>query len=279
MAQKVKTIKIAHEAPKSIFKKVQGWTDYDYALVHLFEEDPEYLQMFKDAVAKGREVILDNSIFELGTAFDPEKFVHWINELQPTWYIVPDVLEDSRRTIDNMKNWLMYWKPKITAPSKMIGVIQGKTYREIEDCYLYMDKVAQVDKIAISFDYSYYTKTFSHPDKLISFMLGRVKLIGDLLRSGVLNTEKPHHLLGCAIPGEGIFYPWEQFPFIESVDTSNPIVHGMENFVYKGSLGMQWKSSKKLYTLINDNVTLSQWNVIVKNIQEFKRLWRGNYGI
>ena len=34
-------IKIAHEAPKSIFHVVQKATDYDYALVHLLEEDEE----------------------------------------------------------------------------------------------------------------------------------------------------------------------------------------------------------------------------------------------
>ena len=31
-------MKIAHEAPLSIFDRVQVLTDYDYALVHLFEE-------------------------------------------------------------------------------------------------------------------------------------------------------------------------------------------------------------------------------------------------
>jgi len=36
-------IKIAHESPKSIFDTVQNYTDYDYALVHLFEEDEGYL--------------------------------------------------------------------------------------------------------------------------------------------------------------------------------------------------------------------------------------------
>ena len=39
-------IKIAHESPKSIFTDVQQVTDYDYALVHLFEEDEEYLEQF-----------------------------------------------------------------------------------------------------------------------------------------------------------------------------------------------------------------------------------------
>ena len=58
-------IKIAHESPKSIFTDVQQVTDYDYALVHLFEEDEQYLEQFKVALRKGREVILDNSIFEL----------------------------------------------------------------------------------------------------------------------------------------------------------------------------------------------------------------------
>jgi hypothetical protein len=67
-------IKIAHESPKEIFEEVQRYTDYDYALVHLFEEDKGYLDQFKKAAAKGREIILDNSIFELEEAFDADKF-------------------------------------------------------------------------------------------------------------------------------------------------------------------------------------------------------------
>ena len=67
-------IKIAHESPKGIFKEVQKFTDYDYALVHLFEEDKEYWNQFKEAALKGREIILDNSIFELEEAFDAKKF-------------------------------------------------------------------------------------------------------------------------------------------------------------------------------------------------------------
>ena len=43
-------------------------------LVHLFEEDQEYFNQFEEAINKGREVILDNSIFELEEAFDAVKF-------------------------------------------------------------------------------------------------------------------------------------------------------------------------------------------------------------
>ena len=98
-------IKIAHESPKSIFEEVQKFTDYDYALVHLFEEDAEYLKQFERAVKRGREVILDNSIFELEEAFNADRFNDWVQYLRPTWYIVPDVLEDGYATIDKMEDW------------------------------------------------------------------------------------------------------------------------------------------------------------------------------
>ena len=272
-------IKIAHECPKDIFRSIQTITDYDYALVHLFEEDAEYLQMFKQAVHMGREVILDNSVFELEEAFNPERFVYWINELKPTWYIVPDVLEDSKGTINNMKDWLENWKPKVIVPSKMIGVAQGKTYQDVAECYKFMVNEAKVDKIAISFDYSCYLQAFPHPNKLISWAVGRARLLGYLESAGILRKDVPHHLLGCGIPGEGIFYTQPEFDWIDSMDTSNPVVHGLKRIPYKGPLGLEFKSSTKLYTMINEKVTPDQWSVVYDNVKEFRRLWGGNYGI
>ena len=197
-------IKIAHESPKACFDTIQSMTDYDYALVHLFEEDPEYLELFKDAVAKGREVILDNSIFELEEAFDAERFAYWINELKPTWYIVPDALENTKKTLSNMAEWNLKYADEVTG--KKIGVVQGKSYSEIVGCYDYMANIADVDMIAISFDYSYYEQKVPHPNKYVSWMLGRVQLLSCMLRDGVIDTDKPHHLLGCGLPQEFSFY-------------------------------------------------------------------------
>ena len=272
-------IKIFHEAPKSIFKHVQEFTDGDYALVHLFESDPEYFAFFENAVKEGREVILDNSVFELEKAFDPERFLYWINRLKPAYYIVPDVLEDAEGTIGNMVDWIENYKPRVVAGPKMIGVVQGNDYESIEQCYLYMDRQANVDKIAISFDYGYYQDSYPHPNKLISWSLGRVKLLGDLERSGVLNKHKPHHLLGCGTPGEGIFYSQPEFNYIDSVDSSNPTLHGYLGIRYKEAIGLASKSPTKLYTIMNNDVDLYQWKDIFYNISEFRRLWRGNYGL
>ena len=57
-------IKIAHESTKSIFNDVKKYTDYEYELVHVLEEDEEYLEQIKEAVKKEREDIIDNEIIE-----------------------------------------------------------------------------------------------------------------------------------------------------------------------------------------------------------------------
>ena len=265
-------IKIAHESPKEIFEEVQSLTDYDYALVHLFEKDSTYLDQFKRAVSKGREVILDNSIFELEEAFDAHKFAYWVKELRPTWYIIPDALEDAEKTMQQAANWT---KNHSDVPGKSIGIVQGKTYREIKDCYRAMDEIANVDMIAISFDYSYYTESYPHTNKYVSWMLGRVKLLGDLLRDGVINKDKPHHLLGCGLPQEFSFYKHSDYDWIYSLDTSNPIVHGIKGITYSSD-GLWSKEKQKLHELINSDISIKQLDTVRNNIQKFKWFTNGN---
>ena len=264
-------IKIAHESPKAIFDDVKRFTDYDYALVHLFEEDEEYLEQFKESVRKGREVILDNSIFELEEAFDADRFAYWIKELKPTWYIVPDALENAKKTLQQMAAWNMRHSD---IPGKKIGVVQGKTYSEIVNCYDYMANIAGVDMVALSFDYSYYEEKFQHPNKYVSWMFGRVQLLGRMLKEGVITTDKPHHLLGCGLPQEFAFYRNAGYDWIYSLDTSNPVVHGLLGIEYRDS-GLWSKESQKLFTMINSDVSNTQLRDIKYNVNMFRQLTNG----
>ena len=260
---------ISHEVPKCLFEKSLDFNDYDYALVHLFDEDPEYLEFYKNSVKNGRHVLLDNSIFELGEAYDNDLFAKWVEELKPTEYIVPDALEDVAKTIDQMESWnRAYGK----LPGKRIGVVQGKTPEEIADCYVYMDKHADVDKIAISFDYSLYEQIIPHENKYMSWMLGRATMLANLLNSGIINTKKPHHLLGCGLPQEFALY--HSYKWIESVDTSNPIVHGIKGIAYK-QYGLQTKESIKLVDLLDVEINNEQLYDINHNINYFRTYVNG----
>jgi len=270
-------MKVAHECPKSIFKDVQSKTDYDYFLVHLFEEDPEYLKLAEESVASGREVVLDNSIFELGEAFNMQKFADWVNKLKPTYYIVPDVLDDAWGTISNMSKWCKEYKSQIDPSCKMIGVVQGSNLVDIETCYAYMDKVANADKIAFSFDSKFYELICPHRDKLMSWMMGRRILLAEMLAKGLINTNKPHHLLGASYVEEFKFYNEEDYSWIDSVDTSSPIVCSLKGMSYDLALGNMSKPSEKLYTLINAELDDNQKALVDWNIQVFKTMCNGNW--
>lgn len=261
-------IKIAHESPTGLFYYIQSKTDYDYCLVHLLEEDETYKQLFIKA-CKEREVILDNSIFELGEAFDMKKFSEWVKVLKPTWYIIPDALEDYRKTVYNAYGWDAFYRKD--TPGKAIGVVQGKTYDEIVACYQELDQKLNLDMIAISFDYSFYESLVPNPNKLVSWMLGRVTLLGMLEKDGIINKTKPHHLLGCALPQEGMFY--KGYDWIYSMDTSNPVVHAIKEKMYNKE-GLWTKDSQKLFELISYSADKVNLNILNKNVDLFKDWWQ-----
>jgi len=260
-------IQVAHEAPISILSAIQKVTDYDYCLVHLFETHPAYKSFFEQSLQQGRQVLLDNSIFELGTAFDSDKFAKYVSELKPSFYIVPDVLEDG---YESVKKYSEFTAKYPDLPGLKIGVVQGKTYDELVDCYKYMAEYA--DYIAISFDYKYYIATGLGKSKLERFCNGRQNFIQDLISDGFWNWSKPHHLLGCSLAKEFRYYIDKNITNIRSCDTSNPVVAGIKGLRYNGDLGLQDKPSVKLADLIDHNVNPIQKSDILYNVDQFKKI-------
>ena len=268
------------------------YNDFDYALVHLFETHPEYYSFFKQSLLRGREVLLDNSIFELGHAFDPVKYANYVEELKPTYYIVPDVLEDSLATMASFHKFKLQY-PDL--PGLTIGVVQGKTYKELVECYKYMS--SRADYIAISFDYSWYEtvgyyernirpstvateeeqtlareliKQDEHREKLELLADGRRKFINMLIEDGIWNHNKPHHLLGNSLPQEMKHY--KGISSIRSVDTSNPVVAGIKGIRYIKDYGMVQKPSTLLADLIDHQVSEEERQDIMYNTQQYKNL-------
>ena len=260
-------IKRFHEAPKSIFKKVQELTDGDYFLVHLFETDPEYFQLAKEAVAAGREVILDSSTFELGKAFDMERYAYWIEELNPTYYVIPDALDDTEKTKSLANRWISLFAPSL--PGHMIGVVQGKNYEECAHLYMWLDReLDPEDKIALSFDSKWYEQAYPHPNKLVSWCYGRIFFINRMIRDGIINPERKVHLLGCSLPIEFAHYREKEHSFIDSVDTSNPVSVGMEGIEY-GRWGMTRKPEGKMCDMMDYQIEPWKWDDIKYNIYTF----------
>ena len=262
-----------HEAPKCLFNEVQKVTDGDYALVNLFAEDPEYYQLFVDALAAGREVILDNGVFELGSAWDAEEFAGWVRKLQPTYYIVPDVLENCAGTVVSFFEFINKF-PDL--PGKRIGVAQGESYDHMVACYRAIEPYC--DMVAISFDFSWFQNPNSASSPCTQAMVGRRMMLKRMVDEFVINPSKPHHLLGVMLPQEVRYYtnPAQlgMFDWIYSIDTSNPVVHGLKGIRYMGH-GLDTKESQKLYTMINADVDYQQLQDVLYNIEQFRRFCDG----
>lgn len=266
-------IKVSHEVPISMLQESKLFNDFDYALVHLFKTHPHYYQYFYNARHLfGREVLLDNSIFELGVAFEASEFLKWVVKLRPSCYIVPDVLENGHKTMQQFELWNRlvddFKQNELVTPIRKIGVVQGKSFSELVECYQFMCKNA--DQLAISFDYSYYQTTGLGRTQLERYATGRQRFIGDLIREGIWDWRKSVHLLGCSLAREFRWYVDNNIYNIRSCDTSNPIIAGMNGDDYDFEFGLNTKSKMKLADNIDAKVDECQMQHIINNVGHFK---------
>jgi len=267
-------MKVSHESPVSILDLSKEYNDFDYCLVHLLDQYPLYKDFFKSArQIYNREVLLDNSIFELGKAFDGHEFWVKAKEIMPNMFIVPDVLEDTKGTIESFKAFEESTSDiKSSFLTKAIGAVQGKNWHELRECYKFMADNA--DMIAISFDFSYYQVTGEGTTHLEKWCSGRQRFILDLINTGVWNWSKPHHLLGCSLAKEFRYYVDRDIHNIVSCDTSNPVVAAIHGLKYDADYGLQSKPSTKLADLIEHNFTDDQLELVKYNTTMFKKIIR-----
>ena len=256
-------IKISHETPLFLLEDSKYFNDYDYALVHLLDEDPEYAAYFINAKEKGRYIILDNSLHELGESYGDEGLLKWVNKLRPQEFIIPDVWQDRNASVVNARKWAQIKLPKEV---EKVAVVQATTIHEAATCYqTYKD--LGYKKIAFSYGASYYNDVVPHPNPDIGKALGRLSVISSLYKTKVISQSDRIHLLGCASPFE--FSLYKGFECIESIDTSNPIMMALEGKKYNNALNVDKpKANMNNYFYTNKNeIDLS---LVLYNVSKFK---------
>lgn len=265
-------MKISHEVPIDLLEKSKKFNDYDYCLLHLTYSHPQYKQFYIDSIKEGRRVLLDNSLFELGDALTNEQLAQGVRDIKPTWYVVPDCLNDCEKTIERFRK---FKETYTDLPGLSIGVVQGSTIDELIECYKYMSENAH--KIAIPFDSKGFECLSNSEDKLEKWCEGRPKFIKLLMDRGVWNFNKAHHLLGCSYARE---FSNEIYTClnVESVDTSNPVVAGLKGLIYTSN-GLYTKPSVKLCELIDADVSDQQLSLIYYNVEKFREIVYGKYRV
>ena len=257
--------KISHELPVNMLSRSFEINDYEYCLPHLLDQNKIYRKHFEDAKESGSYIIMDNSLHELGKAYDTKRLLHWVNHLEPNEFIVPDVWQNKSLTLVNAKRWLDIELPENTTK---VAVVQASNYAEAYECYHILKNHHGYKKIAFSYGADWYADEFPHPNPLVGKMMGRIMTISKMYKNGLISDGDRVHLLGCALPQEFGYYC--DFPFIESIDTSNPIIHGIEGVKYN-SLGLLTKSSTKIDKMGLEPLTQEKLYNINHNLIQFKK--------
>jgi len=258
-------MKVSHEAPIQYMREVRGLTSYCYCLPHLLDESKEYQNYFQQSKEMGRYIIMDNSLHELGTPYNEERLWYWLNFFKPNEFIVPDYWEDKTKTLVSSKKWLNYKYPKNTTP---VAVVQAKNKQEAFSCY-HILQMQGYEKIAFSYGADYYydeglSTTSDKNNKFITKAHGRYNVIKEFYEKGLINKTDRLHLLGCNIPQEFSWY--KDMPFIETIDTSNPIIHGLAGVKY-ADFGLE---DKLPYKVDKFEGKKENWDIAIYNIKKFK---------
>jgi hypothetical protein len=206
---------------------------------------------------------MDISIHELGTAYDTASLLHWINVLEPDEFMVPDVWEDKTASIVNARAWS---KTELPEGVTKVAVVQAKSFSEALEC-THIYKELGYKKIAYSYGASYYNEIVDHPNKNLGKALGRVKVITDLYKNGILTSYDRVHLLGCQVPQEFAWY--QGIECIESIDTSNPIMAALEGEAYNfyGLTNKPKANMNDYQDIATENVDL---DLVDNNVEMFR---------
>lgn len=268
-------IKISHEVPKALLEWSLDVNDYDYILPYFYKRSSDYAAFYQTAKSNGRFSILDNGLFE-GETYSNLELVCLINELKPDIFIVPDEWNNSDATYKHAEKWSDL-SNKLNLDTDLMIVLQGERFEEMFQL-LYKCYQLGYRHFAVNHSSKAYDSHFQHNNPDVSKMMGRINFINYIQRRSTIPEECYFHLLGCTLPQEFMYY--KGYDFIKSVDTSNPIILGLENILYS-QFGQLVKPDLKMAHYFNwersnlggDEIGDLEMDTIQKNINTFKQMF------
>lgn len=278
-------MKITHEFPLCYYLNgtAEKLTDYTYCLIHRYLDNKDYKRYMKDQVAKGRIVYLDNSLYELGLAWNSEGYAKIIKELKPTYYMLPDVFSGGLENKNSQFDFLARYG---NLPSNPIAIPHAKTLTELGmQTASFCKELPEDVMIAIPFgdssfknlnnEVGYFNKE-DVPYEPLRMALNRKMF---LKTNHFLLKNRKLHLLGCKSLAE--FGSWNSNfnkENIVSLDTSHPVALTLEgpcNYYKWGFFNPEKNIKMPMYFykptfLIDDNFEESYNIDLTENVEYFQ---------
>ena len=257
-------MKFSFEIPKSLLSYSRAFNDYEYFLdIFNTPENPEVFEFYLGSILEGREVILDNSLYERkirNIELDEEGYKNLLRKFDSLIpeeskkllkVIIPDYFEDSARCIRKVHEYLAEF-PQFT----LVAVVHGHNKQNFKDCFIEYTKILrESDVIAISFG------------DMCCAITPRSEIIEEISKE--ITWKQKVHFLGLRSPFE-VTQIRRVRHLIDSIDTSYPVVSSIEG-------NRVFNSPDKPKTLIYDIFSTFEPSdefkeLLDNNVQEFKQM-------
>jgi hypothetical protein len=139
-------IQLSMEVPTPFLESWSPLTDVDFALAHRVLEDAAYAKYYRTRPA-GRELLLDNSMHELGAPLEIQQLLDAANLCRADVVISPDQLKDPAWTLEQFNKTKLAFKD---TPFEIAVVLQSKTgaTTDLED---FLEQVGEADMIMLPY--------------------------------------------------------------------------------------------------------------------------------
>ena len=237
-------IRLAMEIPTAFLQKWSPLCDLDFALAHRVLEDEVYASFYAHRPSR-RELILDNSMHELGKPLSVELLGEAAARVHANIVIAPDLLGQLDRNLE----WFRETYSTLGGTYKIGVVLCGETFEEREQ---FLSAVLPADVLCLPFR-----------EARLEWLIGH--------QAQIVRRWARIHLLGVSTLEELPAFSTKAriFELDMSVDTSKPIKWGLEKL---GILGRPLRgaptSSAELLSL--QKVTLDQEATIYYNIASLR---------
>lgn len=152
--------------------------EYVMLLAHLSANSAKYAQYARN---NNNYKIMDNSIIELGEAFDMDTLINEAIKCNVDEIILPDIFNDGDATLKKVNESIEWLKEhNYIGKFKLMAVCHAKNLEEFHETFNKLNKIKEIDVIGI-------------PKVCSRWMGSRVKEAECLS----LHTKKDIHLLGC----------------------------------------------------------------------------------
>jgi hypothetical protein len=124
-------------------------------------------------------------------------------------------------------------------------------------------------KIAFSYGASYYNEVHPHENKAIGKALGRIDTINKMHNINIIHNNDRIHLLGCSVPQEFGYH--KDSSYIESIDTSNPVMAAIQGLKYD-ALGLEVKPTSNMNECFEMPLSEIDIELLNYNVKQFKQI-------